>query len=89
MVFVYLCDEINELIQICEANFLPTLVVFGESGRPGEEDLAPGPGVRERRVGHILPLLQVKQEREGIGQPRHSSKTKSCISLYCRTWQAS
>jgi WASH complex subunit 7 len=55
MVFVYLCEETRELVQMAETNFFPTLMIFGESAMP-QEDLVAGDG--ERRMGRMLPFLQ-------------------------------
>lgn len=63
-VFVYLCDEINELKDMAESKLYGPLVSFGQQPCPvsveqdGLEDGALPPGSRERMVGRILPTLQ-------------------------------
>lgn len=70
VVFIYLSEEINELSHIAETTYYPKLTIFGESvavssSGGGEEEggeeatQALGPGDREKRIGRILPMLQV------------------------------
>ena len=63
-VFVYLCDEINELKDMAESKLYGPLVSFGQKPYPSsvdqevELDSGFSQGSRERMVGRILPTLQ-------------------------------
>ena len=66
-VVIFLCDEINELNNICVDKFIPPLVMFGQTPATsdadessGEDDLNMGlpSGKNEKMLGQILPLLQ-------------------------------
>ncbi len=68
-VLVFLCDEVNDLVDIAENKLYRPLQMFGQTpstaGGSGDGDRALDddddsfkPGEREKMIGHFLPLLQ-------------------------------
>uniref|UniRef100_A0A7S2WHU2 WASH complex subunit 4 n=1 Tax=Rhizochromulina marina TaxID=1034831 RepID=A0A7S2WHU2_9STRA len=57
-VFVYLCDEIHELEDIAQHTFFPKLLVFGTALANEDPDAPSPPGVVEKQMGSVLPMLQ-------------------------------
>lgn len=64
---VYLMEEVQELCVVAEDKHFPKLAIFGESGKLGEDPLTPGD--RERRIGRVLPFLQVRCDGGGPERP--------------------
>lgn len=69
-VIIFLCDEINELNNICAEKFIPPLIMFGQTPATSESDATHAEGdddegdhgfpsgKKEKMLGQILPLLQ-------------------------------